>query len=460
MSKGKEMKFKDLLRTVIVEQSRMDVLADKLTKAEKGKKPLLTPEELFALVVADPQTKVQDGIDIDTFNNDFSVIKKVGPYAQWIIKTYLSQKPKLEDGQEFDMNDRRNQEIVRQMKSQFMEDLYKITGDLQKFDRHKSKIASEFRDINKLTPQKLYDLVKDFSMEKTKASKDEKKVASQTYEHPGAEVIFRGNNWTVSKIEDKGQLGKDAACFYGGNQLEPSRGETRWCTSAPGLSWFDRYIKDGPLYVIIPNTTEGKRGEVSGLPADRYQFHFPSGQFMDVHDRQIDLVDFLNGPMKEIKPLFKHEFVKGLTKGNVDNKELTIDYPRDSSSKYVALYGWDDLFNSADKQLTRLDFTNSSRDNLNLKFPPSLANFKDLNTFYVENAISEVPKELKGLDNIEFLSFPNNKNLKELPEWIADYPKLMALSVKGSNPDMVIPERLKEKFAHNGGTIWFVGPQD
>jgi hypothetical protein len=164
--------------------------------------------------------------------------------------------------------------------------------------------------------------------------------------------------------------------------------------------------------------------------------------------------------MKEIKPLFKHEFVKGLTKGNVDNKELTIDYPRDSSSKYVALYGWDDLFNSADKQLTRLDFTNSSRDNLNLKFPPSLANFKDLNTFYVENAISEVPKELKGLDNIEFLSFPNNKNLKELPEWIADYPKLMALSVKGSNPDMVIPERLKEKFAHNGGTIWFVGPQD
>ena len=64
MTKGKEMRFQDLLRTVIVEQSRMDVLADKLTKADKGKKPLLTPEELFALVVADPQTKVAEGVDI------------------------------------------------------------------------------------------------------------------------------------------------------------------------------------------------------------------------------------------------------------------------------------------------------------------------------------------------------------------------------------------------------------
>ena len=57
------------------------------------------------------------------------------------------------------------------MRAQFMEDLYKITADLQKFDRHNGKIPSELRDINKLTPEKLYDLVKDFSMEKTKASK-------------------------------------------------------------------------------------------------------------------------------------------------------------------------------------------------------------------------------------------------------------------------------------------------
>jgi hypothetical protein len=454
MTKDTEMRFQDLLRRVIVEQSRMDVLADKLTKAEKGKKPLLTPEELFALVVADPQTKVTEGVDIDSFGGDFSVVKKVGPYAQWIIKTYLNQKPLNID--EYDPNDKLIKNAIVAMKGQFMEDLYKITADLQKFDRHKGKIPSEFRDINKLTPEKLYDLVKDFSMEKTKASKEEKKIASQTYEHPGGEIVFRGPEWTIAKVEDKGQLGKDAACFYGGNQLEPSKGETRWCTSAPGLSWFDRYIKDGPLYVIIPNTTEGKRGDVSGLPAERYQFHFPSNQFMDVHDRQQDLVQLLNGPMKELKNYFKPEFVKGLSKDAKSGKELVIDYPRDASSKYVALYGWDELFKNIDPQTERIDFTNSSKESLDLLFPKELANLKNLQTFYVENGLSKVPDELKDLKNLEFLSLPNNPNLKELPEWIADLPNLIALSVKGSNSDLKIPERLQQRFVENGGEVWFV----
>lgn len=448
------MRFQDLLRRVIVEQSRMDVLADKLTKAEKGKKPLLSPAELFALVVADPQTKVTEGVDIGSFGGDFSVVKKVGPYAQWIIKTYLNQKPLNID--EYDPNDKLIKNAIFVMKGQFMEDLYKITGDLQKFDRHKGKIPSEFRDINKLTPEKLYDLVKDFSMEKTKASKEEKKIASQTYEHPGGEIVFRGPEWTIAKVEDKGQLGKDAACFYGGNQLEPSKGETRWCTSAPGLSWFDRYIKDGPLYVIIPNTTEGRRGDVSGLPAERYQFHFPSNQFMDVHDQQKDLVQLLNGPMKELKNYFKPEFVKGLSKDAKSGKELVIDYPRDASSKYVALYGWDELFKNIDSQTERIDFTNGSREPLNLSFPKELANLKNLQTFYVENGLSKVPDELKELKNLEFLSLPNNPNLKELPEWIADLPNLIALSVKGSNSDLKIPERLQQRFVENGGEVWFV----
>ena len=448
------MRFQDLLRRVIVEQSRMDVLADKLTKAEKGKKPLLTPEELFALVVADPQTKVTEGVDIDSFGGDFSVVKKVGPYAQWIIKTYLNQKPLNID--EYDPNDKLIKNAIVAMKGQFMEDLYKITADLQKFDRHKGKIPSEFRDINKLTPEKLYDLVKDFSMEKTKASKEEKKIASQTYEHPGGEIVFRGPEWTIAKVEDKGQLGKDAACFYGGNQLEPSKGETRWCTSAPGLSWFDRYIKDGPLYVIIPNTTEGRRGDVSGLPAERYQFHFPSNQFMDVHDRQQDLVQLLNGPMKELKNYFKPEFVKGLSKDAKSGKELVIDYPRDSSSKYVALYGWDELFKNIDPETERIDFTNTSREPLDLLFPKELANLKNLQTFYVENGLSKVPDELKNLKNLEFLSLPNNPNLTELPEWIADLPNLIAVSVKGGNSNLEIPERLKERFVENGGDVWFV----
>lgn len=447
------MKFQNLLRRVIIEQSRMDVLVDKLTTADKGKKSLLTPEELFALVVADPQTKVVEGTDIDNFNGDFSKVKKVGPYAQWIIKNYVNQVPKNPD---FDVNEPKNKQVIKKMREQFMEDLYKVTGDLMKFDRFKNRLNVEDRNINSLTPSKLYDLVKDFSLEKTKASKEEKKAASETYQHPGGEIVFRGPKWTIAKIEDKGSLGKDAACFYGGYYLEPSKGETRWCTSSPGLSWFDRYIKDGPLYVVIPNDSEGKIGQKSGLPAERYQFHFPSNQFMDVADHQIDLIEYLNGPMEELKPFFKHEFAKSLGKDSKSGKQLVIDYPRDASSKYVALYGWDDLFKNIDPNTERLDFTNSSNTPLNLTFPKELANLKNLGTFYVENGVSKVPEELKGLKNLEFISLPNNPNLKELPEWIADLPNLIAISLKGSNKDVMIPERLKERFVENGGDVWFV----
>ena len=44
------------------------------------------------------------------------------------------------------------------------------------------------------------------------------------------------------RISDKGEVGKDAAVYYGGFH-EYDLGETRWCTSSPGLNWFENYIK-------------------------------------------------------------------------------------------------------------------------------------------------------------------------------------------------------------------------
>jgi hypothetical protein len=251
-----------------------------------------------------------------------------------------------------------------------MEDLYKVTGDLQKFERFKNRLPQEFRDINKLNTETLYDQVKDFSLEKTKATKDEKKEASKTYQHPGADIVFRGNDWTVARISDTGQIGKDAACFYGGSYQEPGKGETRWCTSSPGLTWFDRYIKDGPLYVVIPNSgkefTGGKEfGDVSGLPAYRYQFHFPSNQFMDPADRQIDLVDFLNTNEEGLKEYFKFEFMKGLIKKQGDATKMRVEYPGDSVSKFIALYGFDEFFDTLPDDLVSFAFINKQEKNQN-----------------------------------------------------------------------------------------------
>ena len=298
------MKFTSILRKVILEQSRFELLFDALTKPgtdKEGKKlkPKLTKQEFTQLVTADPTTRLNN-VDLETADSKELAKIKAGKYVQWLIKSYLGVTP--EDIQPGESGYDRE---LKAAKDLFFENLYKVTNSLQKFEKFKGRLPENMRDINKLTPDQLYDATKEFSLEKTKASKEEKQQAAQTYEHPGGEVVFRGPNWTVVQVSDKGQLGKDAACFYGGHHLESHKGETNWCTSSPGLSWFERYINKGPLYVILPNNWEGKRGEKSGLPAERYQFHFPDNQFMDVNDRQQDLVALLNGKMSELKEFFK-----------------------------------------------------------------------------------------------------------------------------------------------------------
>ena len=177
--------------------------------------------------------------------------------------------------------------------------------------------------------------------------KKEAKKSRQGFNHAGGEIIYEGPTWTMIKISDQGQVGKDAAIWYGGFH-EYDLGETRWCTSSPGLTYFNGYIKDGPLYVVFPNDDKGQVGKKTGLPVERYQFHFPSSQFMDRHDKQLNLVELLNGPMSELKEFFKPEFAKGLvTKGG---DKVEINYPNDSAGKFVALYGFDELFDSMPKQ--------------------------------------------------------------------------------------------------------------
>jgi hypothetical protein len=439
MKKKKVMKFGDLLKTIIVENSRMDFLVDKLLKAKGDKKPKMKPEELFALVVADPESKVEDGTDIDNFNGNFDSIKKVGPYTQWLIKQYLSLNPEAE------YNTPAWKGEMKALKGQFWEDLYKTTDDLKKFHRFKNRLPQEFRDINRLTIDSLYDNVKDFSLEKEKATKEDRKEASKTFVYPGSDLIYDGPNWVVTKVTDTGQAGKDAACFFGGfNQ------ETRWCTSAPGLSWFDRYIKDGPLYQVFKKT--GEKAERTGLPKERYQFHFPSGQYMDINDRQINLIKFLNQEAPELKDIFKPEFAKGLTTGK-HGKRVVLNYPNDSASKFIALYGFDDFFESLPADMERFEFSKGNSrygsdddtSSVKLSVPEKIGDFKNLDALHLEGVVETLPNSIKNLKNLVFLSLPSNPNLKELPESLADLPKLSVINIQGTNPNIVIPEKLQKK---------------
>lgn len=426
------MKFNSIIRSIILEQGRYEHLKKTYTKPKKkGEKIIpakMSEEQLDIIVLADPTTR-RDGDNI----------KKAGTYTPWLLKQYLKLEPESEYG-----TPQFNEELSR-LQELFFEDLYKTTMDLQKFDRFKSQIPQEDRDINKHTIDSLTDITADFSLEKTKASKEEKQEASKTYEHPGGEVIFRGSDWTVVKIEDQGQLGKDAACFYGGNHLESSKGETRWCTSSPGLNYFSNYIKKGPLYVVIPNTPTSfkssgpETGEKSGLPAKRYQFHFPDSQFMDPDDRQIDLVKFLNDN-PELKEVFKPEFMAGLT--NKNGTEIAIKYPNDSSSKYIALYGFDDLFKNLPKNLESLVFENTGNNTFNIEIPKEIGNFQNLIALHLEGIVGKLPKEVGNLKNLQYFSLPNNPDLTEIPKEIANLKDLELINLRKS-PNVKVPDEIE-----------------
>jgi hypothetical protein len=435
------MKFTPLLKSIILEQSKFEFLSNKYIKPKVNKegkklKPKLTQQELNTFVAADPTTRLNN-VDLGNMSPEDSNKVKAGKYVDWLINQYLSLETEREPGE-----NGYDRELAK-VRDTFMEDLYKVTDDLTKFERFKSKIKGE-RDINKLTADQLYDAVKDFDLTLATTTKAERKSAEV---HPGSKMVYDGANWRVIEIEDKGPVGKEAACFYGGNNQE-----TRWCTSTPGTDqWFNRYIKDGPLYVLFnPNDTDVS--PTTGLPKNRYQFHFPSNQFMDKDDRQQDLVQLLNGPMTELKDFFKPEFAKGLTVGG---EKLVIDsFTHGAVGKFIALYGLDDLIGNLPSTLKEFQIQNKdASNNIMINIPEEIGRFKDLNMIMLDNCVKSIPDSVCTLPKLKFLALINNKQLTSIPECVSNLPSLLFLNLKGS-PNVEVPEAIKEKGTDMGGGMW------
>lgn len=417
------MKFTEVLKNIINEDVRSELFLKKFTEPTKDKKtgkainPVLSKNELLALVLNDPTSRAEENA------TTFDQIKKTGGYVQWMINQVKRLRP-----EGFEPKRPRNNATEL-----FFEDLYKVKDDLVKFERFKNQIPVDKRDINKLSSDELYELVKDFSLEKATTTKAERKDAK--YNHPGGEFVLETPKYVITKIERKDELGKEAACFYGGNNKE-----TRWCTSAPGLSYFERYIKDGPLYQVFD-----KQSEVSpetGLPAERFQFHFPSSQFMDKHDRQIDLIDFLNAAGTEVKEYFKPEFMNGLLNQSSAGTSLEIEFPRSPAAKFIALYGFDEFFDTIPDNLIRMDISGPGTSAF--KLPQSIGRLKGLTGLHIDGLVSEIPDSICQLKNLRYLSLPNNKELTSLPMCVKDLPNLKLINYKGSDK-LKIPEEITSK---------------
>jgi len=419
------MKFTEMLKTIISEDVRSELFLKKFTEPTVDKKtgkkvaPVLTPEELLTLIVNDPTSRADEGA------TSFNQVKKTGGYVQWMINQIKRLRPE-------GVGKSKNPHPIEM----FFEDLYKVKDDLIKFERFKNQIPVDKRDINKLTSDELYDLVKDFSLEKATTTKAERKDAK--YAHPGGTFELETPNYVITKITRTDELGKEAACFYGGNNKE-----TRWCTSAPGLSYFERYIKDGPLFQVYEKSSEPSKE--TGLPSTRWQFHFQSNQFMDKDDRSINLVEFLNKSDKEVKEYFKPQFMENMTKSSgKGGTSIDVEFPRSPAAQFIALYGFDEFFESLPDNITKMDFSGGNSGSEGFPLPKAIGRLQNLEGLHIDGLISDLPSEICNCKKLRYLSLPNNKNLKSIPDCLKDLPNLKLVNFKGCD-NLKLPEDLKVK---------------
>ena len=166
---------------------------------------------------------------------------------------------------------------------------------------------------------------------------------------------------------------------------------------------------------------------------------------MGANDRQINLIEFLN-KNEELKEVFKPEFMKSLT--NREGTSISVEYPKDSASKFISLYGFDEFFETLPDNLERFDFVKSnnrygeSSDEVALTIPKTLGRFKNLNALHLEGIIKELPKEIEELKDLVFLSLPNNNNLTTIPKGISNLKNLQVINLKNS-PNVKIPDEIE-----------------
>lgn len=194
---------------------------------------------------------------------------------QDLVDTYMEQIEHADPT----LNKKYTQWLARQFMTSPMlklEDLTSTIADyLAKFDKlnRKRQIEAPFNDINR------YKNVHVF-MDKM----DEYDDPVDDNNRGKARTVFDGETVKVVVPEDE-----TAACAYGR--------QTRWCTAAiHGTNYFERYNREGPLYILLPKTPK--------YQGEKYQLHFPSSQFMDEDDSEVSIKQILTERFPELLDFF------------------------------------------------------------------------------------------------------------------------------------------------------------
>lgn len=413
------LNFQELLTNIIVEDTRYDILMKKYAQPKKaGREALIPKDKLRLIMLADPTTRSEEGSDIDD-----GEIQKVGAYTNWIVRQYMLLQVECDKDFKYGTPDFDN--CLKEKQRLFFEDLYKVTEDLQKYNYlKKTKKFTGQKDIGKIkSVADLYDEVKDYNI-----SKEELTTTKAERLRDDVDVVYEDDKWLILVPKSK-----EASCHYGG-------GQTRWCTASKSSNYYDHYAKQGPLYMMMYKEDAGKP------PSENrsHQFHFESNSFYNAEDRSVDLGPFFN-KYPELKPFFKDKFSSYLQKDFSNN--VNLRYPNDTMSKYISIYGFEEFFEALPETLERLDIEISGRgteDMPGFKLPKDISRFKNLQMLHIEGMLSELPPEVGELKNLNFISIPNNPNLKELPKELGKLDNLEVLNIKNIN-GLHVPEEVMRK---------------
>ena len=190
-------------------------------------------------------------------------LKKVGRYADWIIRTLFRQSSS--DQQMGDELGGARWGIIEW--DRFVsEDAEKTCEELDIFHRRKHLLEPEYRDINRF---------KSFSeFGHTIRVLKQLKTQSEIAEEIAEETTVVGEDDICKIVIPRSYR---ASQTYGAN--------TRWCTAGQSDYHFYNYNRTAPLYIIIEKATKAFVDENGQTPElHKYQLHFQTGCFADETD--------------------------------------------------------------------------------------------------------------------------------------------------------------------------------
>ena len=205
-----------------------------------------------------------------------------------------------------------NKQYIQPIMNMYIKDKFKGFEDSQRlrdalalFARFKQRLDK--RDINQYASlHELEDAIEPHELELTKK---EKRQQGEYHIDPSSYDTFAESARYVVIIPITSQ----ASCSFGAG--------TKWCTASKGSSeYFDEYKQEGPLYIVRTKDANYDKDSIIATSNPLYQFHFESGQFMNVQDRPITLNGLTSGrgtptPFidRELYSIFKEKFAGALS---------------------------------------------------------------------------------------------------------------------------------------------------